>query len=99
VGIFLLIVVFLASLALTVRTWKSYVEEVRKSGDAPGDSEPIEPLLVELSQDSGSSGAIPHTPSTHHGLDCAESHHGVCDVGGHGGLDGGHGGFDFGGHH
>lgn len=48
--------------------------------------------------DTGSPETVSH--SSHHGdLGCVDTHHGGCDVGGHGGFDGGHGGFDGGGHH
>ncbi len=85
-------------LGLAVRAWKSYEIELGKnlsnaSRSLSLDSAPLEPL-----GDFSSPGAPP-AHSTHHGdLSCTDSHHGGCEVGGHG-FDGGHGGFDGGGHH
>ena len=91
-GIALLVIVVLVSLALTVRAWKGYETELRKNAGTRISSGSFDPLLF---QDSGSA-ATPDAHPSHHGdFGCVDTHHGGCDIGGHGGFDGGHSG----GHH
>ncbi|MGD0760706.1 MAG: hypothetical protein ABR921_17540 [Candidatus Sulfotelmatobacter sp.] len=55
----------------------------------------FEVTSLEPMGDAGSPEAPSH--SSHHGdSGCLDTHHGGCDIGGHGGFDAGHGGFDAG---
>jgi hypothetical protein len=86
-GILLLVIVVLVSLALTVRAWRGYEAAFRRN---PGDGfDSVGPIPGEPFDDFSSSN------------DASQTHHGGTDCGGfhHGGCDAGHGNFDGGGHH
>jgi hypothetical protein len=86
-GILLLVVVVLISLALTVKAWRGYEAVFHRNPGVGSDS--IGPIPGEPLVDGNSSSDLSHTH--HGGTDCGGFHHGGCDVG--------HGGFDGGGHH
>ena len=98
-GILLVVMVVIVLIAIAVRALKSYEAELRRNPSAPAAGETADTFLYAEAGDPGSSD---HTSghSLHH-VDpgCPDSHHEICDVGGHSGFDIGHGGFDGGGHH